>query len=318
MIMAMRSYHNYLKNKGFAISTIIQHERNISLFFPWLSANSIDIKRCNYSELVRFIDESLSSNLILQKKRSHINRILTSITYYFDYLSERNPSVLNPAKNIRIRNNNKRLVHDLLDYNELMTLHKRYIPETPRYVRNQVIFGFLICQGMTVQELHNLKLNDLNLREGSILIRGDNPRALRKGTTSRKLPLEAVQVIDLLEYLKNIRPKILIGKYLKTSGRKPKRGNRKRRTDQVLLSMNGSPYLKNSLHHLFIDLKRSSLQIRSARQLRQSLIAHWLTQFNLRKVQYMAGHRYVSSTEWYKGSNLDELKREINLFHPLK
>jgi integrase/recombinase XerD len=225
---------------------------------------------------------------------------LTSITYYFDYLSERNPSVLNPAKNIRIRNNNKRLVHDLLDYNELMTLYKRYIPETPRYVRNQVIFGFLICQGMTVRELHNLKLNDLNLREGSILIRGDNPRALRKGTTSRKLPLEAVQVIDLLEYLKNIRSKILIGKYLKTSGRKPKRGNRKRRTDQVLLSMNGSPYLKNSLHHLFIDLKRSSLQIRSARQLRQSLIAHWLTQFNLRKVQYMAGHRYVSSTEWYK------------------
>jgi integrase/recombinase XerD len=82
--------------------------------------------------------------------------------------------------------------------------------------------------------------------------------------------------------------------------------------------MKGSPYLKNSLHHLFKDLKGSSLQIRSARQLRQSLIAHWLTQFNLRKVQYMAGHRYVSSTEWYKGSNLDELKREINLFHPLK
>jgi site-specific recombinase XerD len=227
MIMDMKTYHNYLKNKGFAISTITQHERNISLFFPWLSANSIDMKRCNYSELVRFIDESLSSNLILQKKRSNINRILTSITYYFDYLSERNPSVLNPAKNIRIRNNNKRLVHDLLDYNELMTLYKRYIPETPRYVRNQVIFGFLVCQGMTVRELHNLKINDLNLREGSILIRGDNPIALRKGTTSRKLPLEAVQVIDLLEYLKNIRPKILIGKYLKTSGRKPKRGNRK-------------------------------------------------------------------------------------------
>lgn len=314
----MRTYHRYLIKKGFAEATILQHERNISQFFSWLSANSLNIKQCNYSELVQFIDKSLNSHLILLKKRSYMNRILTSITYYFDCLSEKNPSVINPAKNIRIRSNNKRLVHDLLDYKELITLYKQYNPITPRNIRNQVILGFLICQGLTARELHNLKLNDLKLREGTILIRGDNPIALRKGTASRELPLEAVQVMDLLEYLNNIRPKILSGKYLGTYGKKPKRGNRLRRTDQVILSMNGSPYLKNSLYHLFLDLKKSNSQIISARQLRQSLIAHWLTQYNLRKVQYMAGHRYVSSTEWFKGNNMEDLKREVNLYHPLK
>jgi integrase/recombinase XerD len=314
----MRKYHRYLKNKGFAEATILQHERNISQFIFWLSANSISLKQFKYSELVRFIDLTLNSLLILHKKRSRINRVLTSITYYFDCLSEKNPSVTNPAKNIRIRNNNKRLVHDLLDYNELINLYKQNNPETPRNFRNQVILGFLICQGFTVRELHNLKVSDIKLREGSILIRGDNAKALRKGTTTRELPLEASQVIDILEYLNNIRPKILSGKYLITPGRKPGRNNRLRRTDQVLLSMNGSPYLKNSLHHLFLDIRKSNSQVISARQLRQSLIAHWLTKYNLRKVQYMAGHRYVSSTEWYKGSNLDELKREVNIFHPLK
>ena len=159
---------------------------------------------------------------------------------------------------------------------------------------------------------------DINLREGTIIISETIEKSLRKGTTTRELPLQSFQVIDILEYLNNIRPRILSGTYLTTSGRKPHRKNRVRRTNQVILSLNGSPNLKNSLHHLFIDIKKLNTQIISARQLRQSLIAHWLTKYNLRKVQYMAGHRFVSSTEWYKGNNLEELKREVNIFHPLK
>jgi integrase/recombinase XerD len=314
----MSTYQKYLKNKGFAEATILQHKRNISQFLYWVLANSITVKQFKYSELVRFIDYTLNSHFSLNKKRSRINRVLSSITYYFDCLSEKNSSITNPAKNIRIRNDKKRLVHDLLDYNELLTLYKQTKPDKARNVRNQVILGFLVCQGLTVRELQNLKVNDIILREGTVLIRGDNPKAQRKGTTTRELPLEAFQVIDLLEYLKDIRPKILMGKYLITSGRKPKRGRRVRKTDQVILSLKGSPFLKNTLHHLFLDLKKINAKIISARQIRQSLISHWLTKFNLRKVQYMAGHRYVSSTEWYKGSNLEELKREVNLFHPLK
>jgi integrase/recombinase XerD len=314
----MSTYQKYLKNKGFAEATIQQHERNISHFLYCVSANSISVKQFQYSELVRFIDNTLNSQCILNKKRSRINRLLTSITYYFDCLSEKKSSITNPAKNIRIRNNKKRLVHDLLDYNEMVTLYKQTKPYKPRNFRNQVILGFLVCQGLTVRELHNLKVNDIILREGTVLIRGDNPKAQRKGTTTRELPLEAFQVIDLMEYLNDIRPKILLGKYLKTSGRKPNRGRRVRKTDQVILSLKGSAFLKNTLHHLFTDLKKINSKIISARQIRQSLISHWLTIYNLRKVQYMAGHRYVSSTEWYKGSNLEELKREVNLFHPLK
>jgi len=314
----MSTYKNYLKNRGFAEATILQHERNIIHFLHWVSANAISVKQFKYSELVRFIDNTLNSQLILNKKRSRINRVLTSITYYFDCLSEKNSSIANPAKNIRIRNNKKRLVHDLLDYNELLTLYKQTKPDKPRNLRNQVILGFLICQGLTVRELHNLKVNDIKIREGTVLILGDNPKAQRKGTTTRELPLEAFQVIDLLEYLNVIRPKILLGKYLSTSGRKPNRGRRVRKTDQVILSLKGSVFLKNTLHHLFLNLRKLNSNIISARQIRQSLISHWLTIYNLRKVQYMAGHRYVSSTEWYKGSNLEELKSEVNKFHPLK
>jgi integrase/recombinase XerD len=306
----MGTYHKYLKKKGFASSTITQHERNISLFFTWLSENSLDLKQCRYSELVQFIDKSMDSHLDLSKKRSHINRILTSITYYFDFVSERNPSLINPAKNIRIRNSKKRLVHDILNFKELTSLFKQFSPNTPRNIRNQVILGFLICQGLTVRELHRLRLVDLKLREGVILIRGDNSESLRRGTTSREIPLDAVQVIDLLDYLKNIRPKILSGKYLTTPGRKPGSRKRLRKTDQVILSMKGSPNLKNTLHHLFLNLRKSYPFVKSAMQLRQSLISYWLTRYNLRNVQYMAGHRYVVLQNGIKEATLKILKEK--------
>lgn len=51
-------------------------------------------------------------------------------------------------------------------------------------------------------------------------------------------------------------------------------------------------------------------------QLRASVITQWIKLYNLRKVQVMAGHRYISSTEAYKANNLDDLKEDIKNYHP--
>jgi integrase/recombinase XerD len=48
------------------------------------------------------------------------------------------------------------------------------------------------------------------------------------------------------------------------------------------------------------------------------VITHWLKNYNLRQVQYMAGHKYVSSTERYQQNTLEDLQKEINRYHPLK
>ena len=54
---------------------------------------------------------------------------------------------------------------------------------------------------------------------------------------------------------------------------------------------------KVNLHHMFRRLKRIYPEIKNAGQIRQSVITHWLKTHNLREVQYMAGHRWVSSTD---------------------
>ena len=52
-------------------------------------------------------------------------------------------------------------------------------------------------------------------------------------------------------------------------------------------------------------------------RLRASVIVKWLKMYNLRKVQYLAGHRYISATESYKQNEMEGLTEEVNKFHPL-
>jgi len=73
----------------------------------------------------------------------------------------------------------------------------------------------------------------------------------------------------------------------------------------------------NILHHLFADIQKYSPGLKNATQIRSSLISHWLKHYNLREVQYMAGHKYVSSTERYNLNKLENLKSKLIKYHPL-
>ena len=101
-------------------------------------------------------------------------------------------------------------------------------------------------------------------------------------------------------------------------GRKPDESNTALSTsNQLILSMFCSPGIKNSMLHLLGWIKKQYPAVRNTVQIRQSVIAYWITKYNLRVVQYMAGHRYVGSTEYYKQVDINNLKREILEFHPM-
>jgi site-specific recombinase XerD len=85
---------------------------------------------------------------------------------------------------------------------------------------------------------------------------------------------------------------------------------------ELILSLKGSPHISNTLAVLVKQLHQIDHRVETLDQLRASVIVHWLKLHNLRKVQVMAGHRYISSTEAYQASNLDTLKADINKYHP--
>ena len=55
----------------------------------------------------------------------------------------------------------------------------------------------------------------------------------------------------------------------------------------------------------------------NTKQIRASVITKWLKQYNLRETQYLAGHRYISTTEGYQQNDMEGLSEEINMYHPL-
>ena len=64
-------------------------------------------------------------------------------------------------------------------------------------------------------------------------------------------------------------------------------------------------------------LRKINKGVKNLDQIRASVITHWVKIYDLRKAQYLAGHRYVSSTEDYKQQVLDELQGDVKKFHPL-
>jgi integrase/recombinase XerD len=152
---------------------------------------------------------------------------------------------------------------------------------------------------------------DVKLKEGKIHVPGDRRRG------SRNLELKPFQILELHEYLTVVRPEILKEIDTPKSARKPDQINRERLRDQLFISVNGSENIKNSLWHLFREIKKINPIIVSAIKIRQSVITYWLRTMNLRQVQYMAGHKYVSSTERYQTNSLENLQSKLEKYHPL-
>jgi len=72
----------------------------------------------------------------------------------------------------------------------------------------------------------------------------------------------------------------------------------------------------NSIQNLMRFLKKGHPKIRNVNHLRASVITYWTKKYNLRKVQYLAGHRYISPSENYELNNINDLKSSIISLHP--
>jgi integrase/recombinase XerD len=90
----------------------------------------------------------------------------------------------------------------------------------------------------------------------------------------------------------------------------------KKESDKLFTSTGSGEGFNNVMQKLMSKLNKINSKITSAKQIRTSVITQWLKLYNLRQVQYMAGHRYVSSTESYLINDLEDLQDDITKFHP--
>ena len=303
----LKSFRSYLQQLGNSESTIQQKSNYTGSFLSWQECENLQSREIQYSDLLNFIDYCKLEG----KSKRHINKKLCSIRNFYEYLKESNSGIINPAANLYLKGITQKLPSNIINYRELERLYSNYQTETNRDKRNKIILGLLIYQGVIPEELKQLEPNHLKLKEGKIHVPGNRKR------NSRTLDLKPFQILELHEYLSETRPQILKEIAKPKPARKPDYINKARIKNQLFISLNGSENIKSSLFHMFKDIRKINPAILHPKQIRTSVIVYWLKHFNLRQVQYFAGHKYVSSTERYRLNNLDNLQMKVEKYHPL-
>jgi len=294
-------FQTYLQSNGYSISTIKGHQRNIEMLEKWVVNEGVELLEITYQELLAYMKYLTQRGTGKSTIRGYIN----SIRHYYNHQLQSEVITRNPAANLQIKGVKKKMVYDVLSPIELEQVYHKFTTTPAKsqhelkdfeYQRDLVMLGLLIYQGVTAQELIKLQPNDIKLRQGIIEIPGG------RKSNHRELKLEAVQILEIQEYLSKTREEIL-------------QATRKE-SEQLFISIGWSESLHPTIAKFTKTIKKQNLRIQDLQQIRASVIVKWLNNYNLRQAQYMAGHRFVSSTEKYKQSDLEDLKEDINKFHP--
>ncbi len=282
----------YLIARRFMQSTINGHLLNVGYFLKWIENNGLhEAENLQYTDLLNYVNYEQKQN----KDVSTINLRISSISKYFEFLKQENLITRNPARTLRIKGKAKTIIQNLLSYDELLNLYNGYksiekiVPSHIKekselaHQRNIIIVGLLIWQGLHSGELEKLEINHVNLNEGIIYI----PSTTR--SNSRELKLSSQQIITMHTYIHGgVRDKFKV-------------------SNERLFSGN----LHNIVQLLIEELKGIDLQIKNAQHIRASVILYWLRQYNKRQVQYMAGHKYIHSTEAYEIQEMETLTNQL-------
>ena len=275
----------YLTSKYYKKRTIKNYESTAKRFLEWLKKNGYTLENLTYAESLQWVGwrqgQGVSSRTI--------NYDILTINHL--YKSQNQAS---PLEELRLRGLRHESKNNTISYKELEGLYEVYNESGAIGKRNKVILGILIYQGLKRIELERMRMEDVDLENGLIRVRETGV------TNSRILKLEAVQILALSNYVYQVRPEL-----------------NKKELDYLFVSKGKGNRLGNILGVIWRSVSKHYGMKLSAKEVRQSLITHWIKTKEIREVQYMAGHRNVSSTFKYGESSLEDLLEEIERVHPL-
>lgn len=275
----------YLQAKNYRKKTIEGYTRVGRIFMEWLKKEGLSLGSLTYPDAMKWVGYRQGKGITSRT----INHEILAINHL--YTSQEKVS---PIAELRLRGVRHKAVYYQIEYPDLENLYRQYNESGLSGKRNKVILGMVIYQGLKRVELENMRLEDLDIENGLLRVRET------RTVNSRIMELVAVQILDLNNYVFEVRPQLdILG------------------SDYLFLSKNNGRKLANTLSYLWKTLHKHYGIKLTVREVRQSLINHWLKSKDLRMVQYLAGHKYVSSTFRYGQRSLEELQEELESVHPL-
>ena len=299
-------FTNYLLKKNYSDTTIGSFIGDVRKFKAWMEKENMEIENVGYNDITSYLQSF--GNITQHTKGCY----LRGVKQYFNFLMQQEERNDNPTEFIQLKGLKRKTLYDILNRQELDNLYHNYTladeeskdknqnwfkAKLLAQQRNKVVLGLLLYQGLDSKDFKLLTVKHIKLREGKVYVPGT------RRSNEREIKLEAMQIMDVMEYLSKTRNEIL-QLTNKTS-------------EQLFISIGSSEKFNNILHYLIKSLQQINPKVTQFKQLRASVIVHWLKLYNLRQVQYMAGHRYVSSTEQFLVNEMDGMIEDIEKYHPI-
>ncbi len=286
-------------DKGITTNTIIAYKKDLNLFINWCLNNKIsyfEVKKKDLNIYIQFLKEKKINS-------STINRKLSVIKSFYDYLTQLDLINLNELKAIATQKSEKNLPK-LLSEKEILHLIDKsgeiYANNTIKnikYLRIQVILEILYSTGLRISELLNIKINQVANIKDKLYING-------KGNKQRL-------VIFNQNALKSIKNWIDV--MIK---------NHKNKNSYLFENIHNTNVI--SRQQIYKDLKKLALKTNteleklSPHSIRHSFASHMLNRgADLRSIQKLLGHSDISTTEIYTQVRQNRLKGLVNNIHPL-
>ncbi len=292
----IQDFLSYIKvQKGYSQNTIRAYAADLKDFFAFLSSHQGFGEEDSIDDITIHNIRSYVGSIYKSHKKTSIVRKLSAIRSFFNFLEKKGITDKNPAWNISPPRP-ERYLPRYLNVDEVFKLLDIKTGNGWRFFRDMAILELLYSCGIRAQELVDLNIEDIDVHEKIVKIRG-------KGDKERIVPIGEYASAAIKRYLDSIKGII-------------KDTNRK---GPLIINARGNRLTTRSIRRI---VKKYAIKSGlgwdvSPHSLRHSFATHLLEGgADLRAVQEMLGHSNISTTQRYTHLTLDKLMEVYDKAHP--
>jgi integrase/recombinase XerD len=290
----------WFASRGYAEHTTALRNDAIRRFIRWCGERSIDRPQ----DVTRPILERYRRHLYHYRKENGEplsfatqQQRLLPLRAFFKWLAKENYILSNPASELELPRVHRRLPAHVLNRDEVeQVMRLAIVHGGDKAIRDRAILETLYTSGIRRGELVNLKLYDVDLKNGSLFVREG------KGKKDRYVPLGSRASHWIRRYVEELRPELVI---------EPDEGF-------LFLHEFGERFEKNRLSDLVKKyLRAAGIEAGSCHLFRHAMATQMLENgADIRFIQAILGHAQLTTTEIYTHVTIAKLKEVHALTHP--
>ena len=302
--MTMSDFSTYLKQHAYSDSTIETYISIVDVFLNWCNQKDYDVENMSYKQCTNYFNALKRKKTKKQSNLSDssIKSYTGAIKVYFNYLVNEDVYTVSPIENYNYVID-KDYEHELLTSKELELLYICFptldikLPNCKHVaIRNKVITGFMVFQGLDTHILKRLTLDHVNLDKQKLQIPGT------KTTEPKTYKLKSEQIPVLRQYLEEDRAMLQ---------------NKINNHSEALFPLNSNRFSIITSQVTKV-LKTLNFKVTNSNQIRASVIALWVQQDDLRTAQKKARHRFITSTENYRKYDPKANRQAADDYHVMR